>query len=198
MFYFIYSLYLRCTWMGEGWKTQNDQNWPKQRTWHRLGPNRWIFSLSLYFLVLTNVLLHILLAKYDRKRSEAQDTTCLELLANHHHTPSTPTSPTSTLGQTWARNGDSKWGKQGLETLHILSFRCVFPSFLFLFSTNLPFIYIEMDHSSTQLPWWQRPPPPDNHIHPTWQHDKWQGLKTQCVSSTWYVFFKFSLVLIHV
>ena len=75
-----------------------------------------VWALIGEFLVLSNVLLHILLANYYRKRLEAQDVSCLELLANHHHTPSTPTLQMSTLGQTWARDGDSKGGEQGLET----------------------------------------------------------------------------------
>ena len=113
------------------------------------------FFLSLYFLVLTNFLLHILLVNYHRKRSEARDTHAmhLELLANHHHTPSTLMLPTSMLGQTGARDGDSKGGEQGLKTRSVSSFRCIFLSFFFfLFSTNLMFIYIEMDHYSAQLP----------------------------------------------
>ena len=51
--YFIYSLYLWCTQMGEGWKMQNNKIWPKQHAWRRLGL-RWAFFFLLSCYINTN------------------------------------------------------------------------------------------------------------------------------------------------
>ena len=70
---------------GEGW---NDQNGPKRCVSRCLSPKWVFFSFSLYYLILTNILIHLLIVNYkiaSRKRLEARDASHLELLVNHHH-----------------------------------------------------------------------------------------------------------------
>ena len=51
--------------------------------------------------------------------------------------------------------------------------------FSFLLLTKLTFIYIEMDHCSTQLPWQQQPPPPaqphPSHTATWWMAGAWDA-----------------------
>ena len=160
---------------------------PNNARWRCLGPSRWFFFLSSYFLVLTNFLLHILLVNTTGKGWK------LKTLETQHVSSFWPTT---TIHHQHQHHQRQCWGKrgQGMETAREgnrgsrrfvswasgVFFFLSFFFFFFLFSTHLMFIYIEMDCCSAQLPWWQWPPlpaqPHPSHMATWWMAGAWDTM----------------------